>query len=297
MTVLVLRALGLGDFLTSLPALRALRRAFSSAELMLAAPPALAPLVELSGAVDRLIPAEPLGRVEVDPPDVGVNLHGRGPQSHRVLLAASPRRMIAFENAEVPASAGMPRWLPDEHEVDRWCRLLDEVGIRTVRTQLRLTTPDITPPPAAVGATLIHPGAAAAARRWPADRWALVARAELAAGRRVAVSAGPDDLELAETVVTLAGLGPDVVVSGDLLECAAAVAAARVVLCGDTGVAHLATALGTPSIVVFAQTSPGLWGPPAWHPHVAMWSARGLLDIEPEQVLAAVESLGWRSLR
>jgi ADP-heptose:LPS heptosyltransferase len=110
------------------------------------------------------------------------------------------------------------------------------------------------------------------------------------------VSAGPGELDLARAVVTLAGLGPEVIASGDLLHCAAAVAAARVVLSGDTGVAHLATALGTPSVVLFADTAPAMWGPPAWHPHVAMWSACGLLDISTEQVIAAVEALGRRSL-
>jgi ADP-heptose:LPS heptosyltransferase len=205
--------------------------------------------------------------------------------------------MIAFENTEVPETAGMPEWSAHEHEVDRWCRLLAGFGIVTVRTELRLAHPDIAPPVAALGAMLIHPGAAAAARRWPVERWAEVAQAELAAGRRVVVSAGPGELELAEAVAMSAGLGSGAIISGDLLRCAAAVAAARVVLCGDTGIAHLATALGTPSIVMFGHTPPAFWGPPPWHPHIAMWSVSGLLDISTEQVIAAVEALGRRSLR
>src|SRR4029453_232522 len=43
------------------------------------------------------------------------------------------------------------------------------------------------------------------------------------------------------------------------------VAAADRVVCGDTGIAHLATALRTPSVVLFGPTSPALWGPPP-HP-------------------------------
>lgn len=296
MRVLVLRALGLGDFLTSLPAMRALRRAFAGSRLTLAAPSVLRPLVELSDTVDDQIAADPLAPVDVAKPDIAVNLHGRGPQSHRVLLATRPRCLIAFEHGAVPESAGMPRWFAAEHEVDRWCRLLEEIGISTERSELRLPTPEINPPRGAVGATLIHPGAAAASRRWPSDRWAEVARAERAAGRRVAVSAGPGEAELAEAMVARAGLGPESIIRGDLLQLAAAVAAARVVLCGDTGVAHLATALGTPSIVLFGQSPPALWGPPAWHPHIAMWSVRGLLDISIEQVVAGVEALSRRSL-
>lgn len=308
--VLVLRALGLGDFLTSLPAMKAIRQAFHGCHVTLAAPLTLGPLVELSGTVDELAGAEPLATLDVASPDVAINLHGRGPESHRVLLATGPRRLIGFENLDVPESAGMPGWSAEEHEVDRWCRLLDESGIPAIRTQLRLPAPRVPPPGAAVGATLIHPGAAAASRRWPADRWVEVARGEVARGRRVAVSAGPGELELASAIAGGAGLGRDAVVTGGLMELAAAVAAARIVVCGDTGVAHLATALGTPSCVLFGPTPPTLWGPPRWHPHVALWAGRrgdphadspdeGLLDISPGQVLdalGAVRGLGGRSL-
>lgn len=305
--VLVLRALGLGDFLTGLPALRAVRRGFPGARLTLAAPAVLEPLAALSGAVDELLPAEPLGPVAADAPDVAVNLHGRGPESHRVLLATRPRRLIAFENPAVPESRGLPEWLPEEHEVDRWCRLLDQCGVTAIRTQLRLATPAVEPPAAAAGATLIHPGAASPARRWPAERWAEVARAELRAGRRVAISAGPSEVELAAQVAALAGLGAESIVAGDLLELAAAAAAARLVACGDTGVAHLATALGTPSIVLFGPVAPERWGPPKWHPHVALWSGNlgdphgrepdpGLLEITPEQVLGAMQRLRRHAL-
>ena len=48
----------------------------------------------------------------------------------------------------------------------------------------------------------------------------------------------------------------------DLLELAAVVAAAGRVLCGDTGVGHLATAFGVPSVLLFGPTPPSEWGPP-----------------------------------
>ncbi|NEA79391.1 glycosyltransferase family 9 protein, partial [Actinospica acidiphila] len=51
--VLVLRALGLGDLLAGVPALRALRRGFPGHEIVLAAPAGLAPVAEATGAVDR----------------------------------------------------------------------------------------------------------------------------------------------------------------------------------------------------------------------------------------------------
>jgi ADP-heptose:LPS heptosyltransferase len=151
------------------------------------------------------------------------------------------------------------------------------------------------------GATLIHPGAASGARRWPAERFAAVARTERAAGRRVVVTGGPDEVELANAV---AGDGA-VVLTGrtSLIELAGAVAAADRVLCGDTGVAHLATAFRTPSVVLFGPTPPALWGPPVDRPwHRTIWTGHagsphatepheGLLEIEVDEVLSELEQL------
>ncbi len=70
----------------------------------------------------------------------------------------------------------------------------------------------------------------------------------------------------------------------DLVELAAAVAAAGRVVCGDTGVAHLATALGTPSVVLFGPTSPARWGPPADRPqHRVLWAGRAAATLTADR--------------
>jgi ADP-heptose:LPS heptosyltransferase len=275
------------------PALRALARAFPDHRLVLAAPAPLAPLAALTQSVDEVVPAAPLAPLpgELRDADLGVNLHGRGPRSHRVLAAAEPRRTIAFFNAEVPESAGGPRWMAGEHEVERWCRLLVESGVAADPDDLRLACP---PPedPAARGATLIHPGAGAPDRCWPVRNWGAVARAEAAAGRRVFVTGDARERALAERVAEAAGLGTDAVLAGttDLAELAACVAAANRVACVDTGLGHLATALGTPSVLIFGRASLAEWRPRIdGHLHTVLTA-----PVEVGEVVEALASLPER---
>jgi ADP-heptose:LPS heptosyltransferase len=301
--LVILRALGLGDLLTAVPALRALAGAFPEHRRLLLAPAWLEPLVALlGGAVGEVLDTEgrraPPARLPAAArdADVAVNLHGRGPQSHAALRAARPRRLIAFGDGHTG-----PAWREDEHEAARWCRLLIESGVPADPGALDLEAP------AGVerhGATVLHPGAAAPARCWPPARWAAVAAAERAAGRRVLISAGPGEEDAAAATAAAAGLPPGAVrAGGDVGDLARLVAGAARVACADTGVAHLATALRVPSVVLFGPTPPAEWGPPPERPwHRVLWAGRrgdpngpepdpGLLEIEPDAVVAELAAL------
>jgi ADP-heptose:LPS heptosyltransferase len=301
-TTLVLRALGLGDLLVAVPALRGLRSAHPGDRLVLAAPAPLAPLTALIGAVDAVLPAtgldSPLPARLSPPPSLAVNLHGAGPQSTRALLALKPDRVWAYAHPELPEVDG-PRWRDREHERLRWCRLLAAYGVGADPDDLDLAVPD-EPPPVA-GAVVVHPGAAYGSRRWPAGRFAAVAAALRRAGHRVVVTGSAAERELATGVAVRAGLPPAAVLAGrtGLLELAALIAAARLVLCGDTGVAHLATGYRTPSVLLFGPTPPAEWGPPDREGQVVLWKGSGpgetfadspdpaLLELGVPEVLAA----------
>lgn len=300
--ILVLRALGLGDLLTAVPALRALRRAFDGERLVLAAPEKLRDLVELVDAVDELLPTAGLGELSWpgEPPRLAVNLHGRGPESIHDLLAQDPLELITYRHPDFPGVDG-PDWPAEAHEVDRWCRLLEAARIPADRTDLALPPPP--GPSTAAGAVVVHPGAAFAARRWPPDRYARVARA-LSGSHRVVVTGSAAEAPLAREIAEAAGLPAEAVLAGDgLAELAATVAEARLVICGDTGVGHLATAYGTPSVLLFGPTPPRLWGPPPEaRQHTVLWVGDvgdphgeapdpGLLLLRAERVLAAAEDL------
>ncbi|MBY4127602.1 glycosyltransferase family 9 protein [Rhodococcus fascians] len=299
--VLALRALGLGDFLTSVPALRALRAHYCDSHLTLATSEWLTPLVELAECVDGVIATRGLSSVDIDSPvDVAVNLHGRGPQSIDVVKATGAEVLVTHAHRDRPEIAGTT-WIPDMHEVDRWCRLLREHHIAADSTDLTLARPTV--PSAAPGAVVVHPGAASRARRWPPDRFASITRMVRQAGHDVVVTGNADESALAAEVVSTAGLSPAASMAGrlSLVDLAALVADARLVICGDTGMAHLASAYGTPSVVLYGPTPPARWGPPDSGPHRVLWHGTtgdphadapdpGLTEISELDVIDAVHT-------
>ncbi|MBT2530092.1 glycosyltransferase family 9 protein, partial [Streptomyces sp. ISL-99] len=239
----------------------------------------LAAAAAATGLVDRLLPASAPGRAvpaelawDGPGPDVAVDLHGNGPPSHLLLQRLRPGRLFAYAHPGTPGIAG-PSWRADEHERDRWCRLLDWYGIPADPGEVWIPQPTAASP--APGAVVVHPGADAAARRWPRERFAAVAQALHRSGHEVVVTAGAGEGPLARHVAAEAGLPPDAVLGGaedvPFGRLAALVARARCVVVGDTGLAHLATALGTPSVVLFGPVAPRLWGPPAGARHRVLW--------------------------
>lgn len=268
--VLALRALGLGDGLAGVAALRGLRRMAPGSWLVLAAPAAIGGFllrrgivdeVLVTGEMDALTPglwASRTGHGGGRPPDVAVDLHGCGPASHRVLYALRPRRLVAWR---CPAAGFLdgPEHHLEEQEVERWCRLVTAAGGPCSPADLLLDPADL-PPPAVTGSfAVLHPGAASGSRRWPAQRFAEVGAALAADGWRVVITGAAGERELADAV-TPAG-GTDLAGELDLDTLASVVARAGLVVCGDTGVAHLATAYRTPSVLLFGPTPPRWWGP------------------------------------
>ncbi len=273
-TALVLRALRLGDLLAAVPALRALRAGLPGHRIVLAAPAWLDPVVRLTGAVDELLPTDGLSPTDGHHPpaafparpDVAVNLHGSGPQSTHLLDATRPRRRIGH------AGYGWigPAWRADLHETRRWCRLLGWHGIPADPTDLALPVPPGDGP--APGAVVVHLGAGSPSRRWPVHRFAQVARELAMAGHQVVVTGDSAEQPVVRRLAELAGLSPAAVLAGrtTLTDLATLVARARLVVSGDTGVAHLSYAYRTPSVVLFGPVPARLWGPPVGGPHQAL---------------------------
>ena len=156
---------------------------------------------------------------------------------------------------------------------------------------------------------VLAPGAVGPSKRWPSNG-ALAARlAEL--GFAVWVVGGPDEKALAAEIVRAAPQTRDLT-GADLRNAILALAAATVAISNDSGLLHVAAAIGTPSIGIFGPTSPWHWAPlnplaavietksdvpcrPCHKPTCRLQHHRCMRDIPMEQVLAAVrEALATR---
>jgi ADP-heptose:LPS heptosyltransferase len=109
----------------------------------------------------------------------------------------------------------------------------------------------------------VHPGASVPARAWDPERNAQLVQALAGAGRRVVVTGAPDEQDLTARV---AGPPRDEVTdlggATNLAGLAEVLRAADAVVAGNTGPAHLAAAVGTPVVSLFAPTVP----PARWRP-------------------------------
>jgi ADP-heptose:LPS heptosyltransferase len=168
----------------------------------------------------------------------------------------------------------------DVHEVSRALRLVEAMGYRLPsgdRGSLHLDRRrDMTPTQEREEYVVVHPGASVPARTWSPSRWFdLVARLG-SDGVRTVVTGAPNERALTAHVAAAHPRAEDHGGTLDLEQLLELLAAARVVVVGNTGPAHLAAAVGTPVVSIFPPTVPAARWRPWSVPHVLL----GEQDIE-----------------
>jgi heptosyltransferase-2 len=110
-------------------------------------------------------------------------------------------------------------------------------------------------------AVALCPGAVGPSKRWTSEGYRALAERLAGDGLAVWVLGGPGETPLAQEMVT--GFGPEVrdLTGNDLRPAILALAGARAAVSTDSGLLHVAAALGTPSIGIFGPTSPWHWAP------------------------------------
>jgi heptosyltransferase-2 len=107
----------------------------------------------------------------------------------------------------------------------------------------------------------LAPGAVGRGKRWSTARYAEVARTLAAKGISVWVLGGPNETVLAREIVAAGGARVKDLTGNDLRDAIVALKAADAAVTNDSGLMHIAAALGTPTVALFGPTNPRLWAP------------------------------------
>ncbi len=131
------------------------------------------------------------------------------------------------------------------------------------------------------GPILVHPGSGGAKKVWPLNNWQNLLRwIEKELSVPVILSRGPADDRLGDFYRWMSTKGRPVISGLPMVELAAVLSLCRAYIGCDSGVSHLAAASGTPSLVIFGPTEPGVWGPRAARVHLVKrsWGEADIFD-------------------
>jgi ADP-heptose:LPS heptosyltransferase len=223
----------------------------------------------MDALVDRLV------ELEIDQALVLTSFH-QNPLPLALLLRMAGVPTIAAISVDYPGSLLDVRHRVDEdlHEVERGLSLAATLGYRLrdgddgslrVRRDPAAGVPELGPEPYMV----VHPGASMPARAWAPERHTALVEALAAGGWRVVVTGDAGERRLTATVAGRRSGAVDLGGRVDLAGLAEVLAGAEVVVVGNTGPAHLAAAVGTPVVSLFAPVVPAV----RWRP----WGVRHVL--------------------
>ena len=276
--IAVVRANGIGDYCFALPALVALRAAYSDAEIVLLGKRWHAEFLHgRPGPVDRAIAIPRYGGVSVEPGepedpdalarffaemraerfDLALQLHGGGRYSNPFTRRLGARVTAGLR---APDAEPLERTIPYfyfQPEVLRYLEVVSLVGATpiTLEPQIAVMPADIAEVSRLrldhdAALAVLHPGATDGRRRWPIESFAAVARALGDAGARVIAIGSGVEGELTRALAERAPV-TDLCDRLSLGGVAALLARSRVVIANDSGPLHLAAAVGAPTVGIF----------------------------------------------
>jgi lipopolysaccharide heptosyltransferase II len=300
--VAVFRALQLGDMLCAVPALRALRAHLPQARITLVGLPWAESFVQRFHAyLDDLLPfpgfpgySEQEGSIAAFLDflraarerrfDLAIQLHGSGELTNRIVDLLDAPRTAGFANRGQGAfsdSHFIP-WPETAPEIHRYTRLMEFIGVplQGDHLELPLTWTDWEGWEEVAKRhrlrdgeyVVIHPGARLLSRRWPPDRFAAVGTALARDGWQLAVTGSPAEAQLTAGISSRLPKGAqDLTGQTTLGSLAALISRSALLVCNDTGVSHVAAAMGTPSVVVASGSDVQRWAPLDGARHRVLW--------------------------
>ncbi len=276
MRLLLVRLSSMGDVILTTPLLRALRTRYPAADIAYLTRPAFAPLLADHPARPRLITFDPASeslphlaqRLRREHFDHHLDLHGV--LRTRALRLLVPGRWRGYSKRRYA------RWMLVHRKRNVYHDLVPEAERYFEAVRGLDVTPDGKPAEVGIGEraaleasrwlsdhglgvdrplVAAAPGAAYPTKEWPVDHWIDLTRRLTADGFDVAVLGGRDSVAACEAIAEAGG--PYAASSGGVLglaPTAAVIRSARVAIAGDTGLMHLAAAVGTPVVALFGPT-------------------------------------------
>ncbi len=286
--VLFVRLRSIGDTVLATPSLRALRRFVPEARIDILLEDWVAPLLEGSPDVDRIITVSRgstasrfrvARELRAEGYDVAFNLHG-GSTAALLMRASGARQRVGFRtyayaslhNHAAPPSSEL--WGREKtHSAEQQLALLGWTGVPVSdRPATRLPqTPEARESVArrlkaegldeGAAFALVHPAAAFDSKTWAAENFARVVEHLAARGLKAVAVAAPGEAEVVNAVREHSSAPVVAFTDLSLPEVTALAARARLFVGNDSGVAHVAAAVSTPQVVVFGSSNVAHWRP------------------------------------
>lgn len=290
--VLFLRLRSLGDCVLTTPALELLHSCRPGLQLAVAVEPRFAAVFEHNPAVAAILPPT-LQAVRGWRAELVLNLHG-GTRSAWLTLASGARLRAGFAhfrhawayNIHIPRAQQILGEERPVHTAEHLASAMFYLGVpraEVPRARLYGARKPQRPPYA-----VLHPFAAAQAKRWPAARFVELARhLEREHGLAVLILGAQDD-----DFSPFAGF--EILRGAPLADVKSCIAGASLFVGNDSGPAHMAAALGVPLLVLFGPSDPRIWGP--WRADAEiLYAPEGLDSISAERAIEAAGRLRARA--
>jgi heptosyltransferase-2 len=294
--ILFIRGGAIGDFILTLPAIAALRTAFPETHLEVLGYPAVAELARTAQIIDafRSIEARPLARFFARNADLDPDW-SRYFESFNVILSyiydpdeIFKTNVARVSKAQFIQAAHRPDVNEALHATAVFLKPLERLAIFDADLLPRLAIPR---EPALPGANWLamHPGSGSISKNWPEENWRRLIGSILSSTEANILLTGGEAEEDKPTRLSR-DFPPErirIAQNLPLIELAGLLAQCKSFVGHDSGITHLAAALGVSSVVLWGPSNEQIWRPP--HPHVrVIKSPDGIAGIGVDEVVNAV---------
>jgi ADP-heptose:LPS heptosyltransferase len=266
--ILVIRGGAIGDFILTLPAIRLLREAFPCAHLEILGYKHIVALAQMSGYADatRSIEYGPLASFFSRDGELPAELVEYFDSFQQVVsYLFDPDQIFATNLKRAGVRnfiAGPGKMTDQEHAARQLARPLEALALyledpaaRIVPNEMRKVDPEL---------LAIHPGSGSEAKNWPLERFVSLTRSVLRESKErklLLIGGEADESRLTELEKSLPNERVRVARNLSLLALANQLQNCGRFIGHDSGISHLAAAVGTPSLLLFGPTEPAIWAP------------------------------------